>query len=67
MGCGCGKKKPGGSMSDPIFFGEDNNEPPVQVTTTIAISRRKASETVWAAGSQLQTMINAGWLTPAGG
>lgn len=65
MSCGCGKKKPGGSMSDPIIFGEDNHEPPFEVTTTIAISSRKAGETVWATGSQLQTMIDAGWLTGA--
>lgn len=65
MGCGCGKKKAGGSMSDPIFFGEDDNEPPIQATTTISISRRKAGETIWVAGSQLQTMIDAGWLTAA--
>jgi len=63
MGCGCGKIKAGASLNDPIFFGENDGEPPAKVTTTISISGRKAGETIWAAGSQLQTMINAGWLT----
>lgn len=54
-------------MEDPIFFGEDDGEDPIQATTTISISQRKAGETVWVAGSQLQVMIDAGWLKPAGG
>jgi len=63
MGCGCGKKKSGETVDDPIFFGEDDGRAPIQVTTTIAISHRKSGDIIWASGSQLDTIINAGWLT----
>lgn len=65
MGCGCGKPKAGASSSNPIIFGEDSPEHPVQKVQVLQASAGMAAGArKYVKGSKVDKMIESGALKP---
>lgn len=61
MACGCARKP--STEDDPIIFGEPVG-PVIQARATVTLLRARPGETVWVQGSQVDAMIEGGWLIP---
>jgi len=63
MGCGCNKVRTY-SESNPLVFGEEDGEAPVNVRATVTVMGLKVNSEFWASGTGLAAMLDAGWLVP---
>ena len=59
MACGCSKKK--STEADPIIFGEPVG-PTLAARATVTLTTARPGEAVWVRGSQVDAMVDAGWL-----
>lgn len=61
MGCGCNKVRYY-SETSPLLLGTADGSPPVHVRCTVVIMGMRANSEFWATGSDVVTMLSAGWL-----